>query len=84
VHLSPRAARILAALSETFWLLVLAVVAMFAFFFVLGAFSPGQAVVVTLVVVALALLWLAHAMWVARHSEGRNPALIRDRERRGF
>jgi membrane protein YdbS with pleckstrin-like domain len=84
VHLSPRAARILAVLSETFWVLVIAVVAMFAFFFVLGAFSPGQAVLVTLVVVALALLWVAHAMWVARHSDGRSPSIRRDRERRGF
>jgi uncharacterized membrane protein YhaH (DUF805 family) len=76
--------RILAVLSETFWLLVIAVVAMFAFFFALGAFSPGQAVALTLVVIALALLWLAHAVWVARHSDGRDPNARRARERRGF
>jgi uncharacterized membrane protein YhaH (DUF805 family) len=76
--------KLLATLSETFWLLVLGVVAVFAFFAALGAFEVGKAIGVTIVVVCLALLWLGHAMWVARHSHGRNPALIRDRERRGF
>jgi hypothetical protein len=72
------------ALSETFWLLVLGVVVMFAFFAALGAFEVGEAVVMTVVVGLLAVLWLAHAMWLARHDDGRNPATIRDRERRGF
>lgn len=81
---SPRAARVLAVLSETFWVLVIAVVAMFAFFILLGAFSPGQAVVLTLVLVGLALLWVAHAIWVSRHSDGRDPGARRARERRGF
>lgn len=72
------------ALSETFWLLVLGVVAMFAFFAALGAFDVGEAVAATIVVAMLALAWLAHALWLARHDDGRNPAAIRDRERRGF
>jgi fatty acid desaturase len=84
VHPSPRTARILAVLSETFWVLVIAVVAMFAFFFALGAIAPGQAVAITLIVVALAVLWLAHAMWISRHSDGRDPSTRRARERRGF
>lgn len=72
------------ALSDTFWLLVLGVVALFAFFAALGAFEVGDAVVLTVVVAALALLWLAHAMWASRHEDGRDPAVIRNRERRGF
>jgi uncharacterized membrane protein YhaH (DUF805 family) len=72
------------ALSETFWLLVLGVVVMFAFFAALGAFEVGEAVVLTVVVAVLAALWLAHAVWAARHDDGRNPATIRNRERRGF
>jgi fatty acid desaturase len=84
VRRSPRAARILAVLSETFWVLVIAAVAMFAFFLLLGAFSPGQAVVLTVVLAGLAILWLAHAIWVSRHSDGRDPGARRARERRGF
>jgi hypothetical protein len=84
VRKSPRTARILAVLSETFWLLVIAVIAMFAFFAVLGAFSPGQVVGLTLVVAALAVLWIAHAVWQSRHSDGRDPNARRARERRGF
>ena len=72
------------ALSETFWMLVLGVVVMFAFFAALGAFEVGDAVVLTAVVCGLAVLWLAHAVWASRHDDGRNPAAIRDRERRGF
>ena len=71
-------------LSDTFWLLVLGAVALFAFFAALGAFEITEAVGVTIAVVVLAALWLGHAMWVSRHADGRNPALIRDRERRGF
>jgi len=72
------------ALSETFWLLVLGVVVMFAFFAALGAFEVGEAVVMTVVVAVLAALWLAHAVWVARHDDGPDPTAIRNRERRGF
>jgi hypothetical protein len=79
-----RSHKLLATLSETFWLLVLGVVAIFAFFAALGAFEVGEAISVTVVVVALAVLWLAHAMWVARHSDRRDPASVRARERRGF
>jgi uncharacterized membrane protein YhaH (DUF805 family) len=81
---SSRSSRILATLSETFWLLVLAVVAMFAFFVALGAFKPSEVVGVTVAVAALAVLWVAHAVWVARHHDGRDPAAVRARERRGF
>jgi len=76
--------KVLATLSETFWLLVLGVVALFAFFAALGAFEVSEAIEVTIAVAVLGVLWLAHAMWVARHEDGRNPTAIRDRERRGF
>ena len=71
-------------MSETFWMLVLAVVVLFAFFVALGAFSPGEVVVLTLVVCLLALLWVVHARWDARHRDPHDPAVVRARERRGF
>jgi hypothetical protein len=38
-----------ARLADTFWVLVLAFVVLFAFFAILGAFSPGDVIVLTLV-----------------------------------
>jgi hypothetical protein len=82
--MSPRSSRMLATLSETFWILVLAVVVLFAFFVALGAFSPGEVVGVTLFVGVLGLLWVAHAVWDSRHRDPHDPAMTRARERRGF
>lgn len=79
-----RRSRILATLTETFWILVLAVIVLFAFFVALGAFQPGEVVALTLVVAALALLWVAHAVWDSRHRDPHDPAVVRARERRGF
>ena len=79
-----RSARVRSTMSDTFWILVLSIVVLFAFFIALGAFSPGDAVWLTLAVLGLALLWAAHAVWDARHRTGRDPATIRNRERRGF
>jgi TRAP-type C4-dicarboxylate transport system permease large subunit len=79
-----RRSRILATLSETFWILVLAVVVLFAFFLVLGAFTPGEVAVLTVVVAILALLWVAHAVWDSRHRDPHDRAVVRARERRGF
>jgi len=79
-----RRSRTLATLSETFWILVLAVVVLFAFFVVLGAFSPGQVAGLTLAMVVLAVLWVAHAVWASRHRDPHDRATIRARERRGF
>jgi fatty acid desaturase len=79
-----RRSRILAILSETVWILVLAVVVLFGFFVVMGAFSPGEVIVLTLVVAGPALLWVAHAVWDSRHRDPHDPAVIRARERRGF
>ena len=60
-----------ATLSETFWVLVLAIVVLFAFFAALGAFQVGEVMALTFIVIVLALLWVAHAMWDTRH---RDPA----------
>ena len=79
-----RSARVRSTMSDTFWILVLSIVVLFAFFIALGAFSPGEVVWLTLAVLGLALLWAAHAVWDARHRTGRDPATIRNRERRGF
>jgi uncharacterized membrane protein len=80
----PHRRRVLSTMSETFWVLLLAVLVLFAFFVALGAFQPGQVAGLTLVMVGLAVLWVAHAVWVSRHTTGRDPASIRNRERRGF
>ena len=82
--MSPRMARVWAAMSESFWILMLSLVVMFVFFVALGAFSPGEAVGITIVVAVMAVLWVAHAIWVSRHSAGRNARDISARERRGF
>jgi protein-S-isoprenylcysteine O-methyltransferase Ste14 len=80
----PRWRRIFATLSETFWVLALALIGPFAFLVALGAFSPGDAVGVTIVVLLLAFAWIAHAVWQSRHTEGRDARVVRARERRGF
>jgi fatty acid desaturase len=76
--------RTLTTLSDTLWILILAIVVLFAFFVALGAFSPGEVVGLTLAVAVLALLWIAHAMWDSRHRDPHDPAITRARERRGF
>jgi fatty acid desaturase len=79
-----KTSRVLATLSETFWVLVLAVIGLFAFFAALGAFSPGEVIGLSLAIVGLAVLWVGHAMWDAHRRTGRDAATIRARERRGF
>jgi uncharacterized membrane protein (DUF485 family) len=74
----------LATLAATFWVLVLAIVVLFAFFVALGAFSPGEVVGLTIAVAVLAVLWIVHAMWDSRHTDQHDPAMVRARERRGF
>jgi O-antigen/teichoic acid export membrane protein len=74
----------LSTLAETFWILVLALIVLFAFFLALGAFSPGQVAGLTVVVAVLAILWVVHAVWDSRHRDPHDRAIIRARERRGF
>ena len=76
--------RMLETLRETFWVLALAVIALFAFFAALGAFSPTDAIWATVGVVILCVLWVVHAVLEDRHRDERDPAAIRARERRGF
>ncbi len=82
--MSPRGSRLLSSMSDTFWILVLAVIVLFAFFVALGAFKLDEVIWLTLSVAGLAVLWTAHAVWDSRHRHGRDPAAIRNRERRGF
>jgi hypothetical protein len=79
-----RRSRVLTTLSETFWVLLLAVLVLFGFFVALGAFAPGDVGSLSLVMLALAVLWIGHAVWDARHRTGRDLATTRARERRGF
>ena len=76
--------RMLKTMGDTFWVLVLSLIVLFAFFVALGAFSPAEVAGLTLVMVGLTVAWIAHAWWDARHRDGRDPATIRARERRGF
>ena len=82
--MSPRMSRMLSTMNDTLWILILSVIVLFAFFVALGAFKPSEVVGLTLVVAALTVIWIAHAMWQSRHRDGRDPATIRNRERRGF
>jgi hypothetical protein len=76
--------RVFEVMRETFWILALAVIALFAFFVALGALSPGEAVAASIVVAILCVLWVVHAVLEGRKRDRRDPAVIRARERRGF
>jgi uncharacterized membrane protein (DUF485 family) len=71
-------------LSQTFWILVLGVICLFAFFLITGAISPTGAVGLSLAVLVLVALWIVHAVWDSRHRDPHDRAMIRARERRGF
>jgi membrane protein implicated in regulation of membrane protease activity len=85
LHPSPRLSAIAELVREVFWVLALGVIACYAFFVALGAFSPGDVLGVTIAVGALLLLWLVHA-WAQSHRarDERDPRLTAARERRGF
>ena len=76
--------RIWAIMSESFWILLVCLVALFVFEIALGAYSPGQVVGLSIVMVALFAIWLGHAVWVSRRADKRDPRAIAARERRGF
>ena len=78
------ARRIWAVMSESFWILLVAIVALFVFLLALGAYSPGEVVTLTIVMVVFFLLWVGHAMWASRRADKRDPRAIAARERRGF
>jgi 4-hydroxybenzoate polyprenyltransferase len=76
--------RMLETMRETFWILALAVIVLFAFFAALGAFSPSDVIWATILVAVLCVLWVVHAILQDRHRDRRDPAVVRARERRGF
>ena len=76
--------RMLETMRETFWILALAVIALFAFFAALGAFSPTGRALGDDPVGVLCVLWVVHAVLEDRRRDRRDPAVIRARERRGF
>ena len=76
--------RMLETLRETFWVLALAVIALFAFFAALGAFAPADVIWLTIAVAVLCGLWIVHAVLEGRHRDRRDPSAVRARERRGF
>jgi fatty acid desaturase len=76
--------RMFETLRETFWVLALAIIALFAFFAALGAFSPLDVIWATILVAVLYVLWVAHAVLQDRHRDRRDPSVVRARERRGF
>ena len=73
----------LRAISALMWSLAGALVLLFLFFAVLGAFDPAEAVGVTIAFAALGLVWLAHA-WPRLRDERHASGSQRARERRGF
>jgi len=71
-------------MSESFWVLLLCLIALFAFLLAMGAYSAGEVIGLTVAVAVLFLLWVAHAVWVARRAPDRDPRVAAARERRGF
>ena len=70
---------------DAFWVLAIGVIAAYAFFAALGAFSPGDVLGVTIAVAVLLLLWIARAFLTAHRARAeRDPRLVHARERRGF
>jgi heme exporter protein D len=70
---------------NAFWVAALGVISAYLFFFALGAFSFDEVLPVSLVVIALAALWVLHAYLQHRHGVNeRDPRLVHARERRGF
>jgi uncharacterized membrane protein (DUF485 family) len=76
--------RIWAVMSESFWILLVCLVALFVFEIALGAYSPGQVVGLSIVMVVLFAVWVGHAVYVSRRRTDRDPRAIQARERRGF
>jgi steroid 5-alpha reductase family enzyme len=71
---------------DAFWVLAIGVIAAYAFFAALGAFSPGDALPLTIVVGILLVLFCVRA-WTGRRRTSaaeKDPRLVHARERRGF
>ena len=72
--------------TDFLWILALALVLAFGFFVLVGAFSPGEVVPMTIGVCVLIALLIGRALFEMRRRGGdfRDIASIRARERRGF
>jgi membrane protein implicated in regulation of membrane protease activity len=81
---TPRVSDVTEWIREAFWVIALGVIACYAFFVALGAFSPGDVAGVSIFVGLLLVLWLIHAVLPRRHGHERDPRLTSARERRGF
>jgi TRAP-type C4-dicarboxylate transport system permease large subunit len=70
---------------DAFWVLAMGVIAAYAFFAALGAFSPGDVLGVTIGVAVLLGLWIVRALRARRAAAANHdPRLVHARERRGF
>ena len=81
--------RMVNRLEGVVWALCLGCIALFAFFFATGGFSPGDVAWLTIAVGLLALAFCVHAVQVRRVLRGARSGetlqeLNRLRERRGF
>ena len=90
VKSTPSPRRVAAAparlLRGAFWTIAIAVIAGYVFFAVVVGFSITDALGATLLVAALGVAWIAHAVWARRHHDDleRDPRVRDARQRRGF
>ena len=73
-------------LRGAFWTIAIAVIAGYVFFAIVVGFSITDALAATLLVGALAVLWIVHALSARRHRYEleRDPRMRAARQRRGF
>jgi uncharacterized membrane protein YgaE (UPF0421/DUF939 family) len=70
---------------DLFWALAIGVIAAYAFFAALGAFSPGDVAGVTIGVGILVVLCVVRVVIARRTAQRkRDPRMVHARERRGF
>jgi hypothetical protein len=72
-HFEHGAHPVLESAAHAFWAVCGVIVVLFIFFAALGAVEPDEALELTIVVLALAVLWLAHAwrgLWRDERSGG--------------
>ena len=68
-----------------FWVAALGIIATYAFFFALGAFSFDDSLWLTGLVIFLAVAWIVHSLLERKRvSDLRDQRLVHARERRGF
>lgn len=80
----PRLAATGHGVAQAFWAVAAGVIVAYVFFLALGAYDSGEVPFVTVAVLALAVLWVVHAVLVARRAARDARGVRRARERRGF